>query len=236
MKYLILTLLTFFTVSTYASSLSIDIGSTKTLYNRFAIPGTDKDRVTLPKGDALTSYRLTGYFDLKSKNQIYFLLAPLETESTFISSKNFEFDKTTFSANTETRVNYKFNSYRLGYLWKWYSSNLKYWTGVVGKIRDAKISVSQGATTKSYDNFGFVPLLAFGFDYQFSPSFSIFSHTDALSASQGSAFDSQLEFRYLLRSFGVSLGKRIFGGGADNDEVYTFAQFDTYYLRLSYFF
>jgi len=35
-------------------------------------------------------------------------------------------------------------------------------------------------------------------------------------------------------TFATSIGGRILGGGADNDSVYTFAQFDTTYLRLSY--
>ena len=121
-------------------------------------------------------------------------------------------------------------------MWKWENSSFNYWTGIVGKIRDAKISVTQGSNSKSYDNLGFVPLLAFGFDYKMTSQISLFSHTDALTAAQGSAFDSQLEVRYLISNFGVSFGKRILGGGADNDEVYTFAQFDTYYTRLSYFF
>ena len=83
---------------------------------------------------------------------------------------------------------------------------------------------------------GFVPLAAFGFELDLSQSISLCSHTDALTASQGSAYDSQLEIRYNLNNVSLSLGKRIPGGGADNDNVYNFAQFDTYYSGITYLF
>ena len=83
---------------------------------------------------------------------------------------------------------------------------------------------------------GFVPLAVFGFELYLSQSISLYSHTDALSASQGYAYDLQLEIRYNLDNVSLSLGKRIPGGGADNDNVYNFAQFDTYYSGITYLF
>lgn len=223
-------------LSTYAfsHSISFDIGSSRTNFNRFAVPNNDTDKISLNSNETLTSFRLTGLYNLKSGNQIYFLLAPLTTNTNFVSSKNFDFDGVSYSSVLDTNVKYKFNSYRLGYLWKWNFTNFDLWAGVVGKVRDAKIEVSQTGKSNSYSNVGFVPLASFGLEWTFYKSLSLFTHTDALSAPQGSAYDSQLELKYQRHNIGLSLGKRILGGGADNDKVYTFAQFDTHYLKLSY--
>jgi len=224
----------FYSGLSFASSISLDIGQTETVFNRFAIPNTSADRVSLPTEDTLTSYRVTGYFDLSSGNQIYVLIAPLETEYHFTSNRNFEFADNNYTSGTATNVKYKFNSYRLGYLWKWKTSSFDFWTGVVAKIRDANIEVTQGTRTSAFDNIGIVPLASMGFDFRLFKNLSVFSHTDALGASQGSAYDSQLELRLKLSSLSVSFGKRVLGGGADNDEVYNFAQFDSLYSRLTY--
>lgn len=231
MKIILLTLLGF--NSLYASNINLDIGSTETVFNRVSIPKSKADQISLPTDDSITSYRLTGFLDLASGNQLYIILAPLEVSYDFQSDKNFRFNKTDFTANTDTTFNYKFNSYRLGYLWTWKVSGLRYWAGLVGKIRDANTEVIQGNTSDSFDNIGFVPLLSGGFDLYFTSWLSLFSHTDALGSAQGSAYDSQLELKLMLSGYSISLGKRILGGGADNDTVYNFAQFDTNYIKLS---
>jgi hypothetical protein len=225
-----------FTTQLYASSIHLDIGQSEAVFNRFAIPNTDQDRINLPTDGTLTSFRLTGYFDLASGNQLYVLLAPLATSYSFDATKNFEFNDENFTSGTDTQVDYKFNSYRIGYLWKWKLSSLNVWAGFVGKIRDAEIKVTQGSTSSAFDNVGFVPLASVGAELFLTKSLSLFTHTDALGASQGSAYDSQIEVKYGLEKFALSLGRRILGGGADNDRVYNFAQFDTNYLRLSYLF
>ena len=231
LKALLLFLVSF---KLYASSINLDIGQTADVFNRFAIPSSDANRISLDSDDTITSYRITGFHDIANDNQLYFLFAPLSTTYSFTSNKDFEFDGTSFANNTETEVYYKFNSYRLGYLWKWRNSSFDYWVGVVGKIRDAKIEVKQGSTKKEFSNIGFVPLAAFGAEWRILNALSIFTHTDALGAPQGSAYDSQIELKYQHGSYGASFGKRILGGGADNDTVYNFAQFDSLYLKLSF--
>lgn len=219
----------------WASSINLDIGQTSTVFNRFSIPQSDNDRIITPTDGSINSYRVTGYFDLGNKDQLYFMLAPLEVSYEFNAAKNFRFNDTNFSSGQNTDVNYKFNSYRVGYLWTWTYSSFRYWLGAVAKIRDANIEVTQGSSSDSFDNVGFVPLASFGFEWALSQNFAIFHHTDALGASQGSAYDSQLELKFKSGSFSTSFGKRILGGGADNDTVYNFAQFDTYYLRLGFY-
>jgi hypothetical protein len=226
----------FFSFNAWASSLSLDLGQTKTNYNRFSIPTNVASQLEMPQGEGIASYRLTGYIDLASRNQFYFLLAPLQVEYSLNAVSNFRFNNTNFTSGSTTNVTYKFNSYRVGYLWTWTNSNLKYWLGAVGKIRDAKIEVIQASVRDQYDNVGFVPLAAFGFEWPLGSHFSIFFHTDALAASQGAAYDAHFELRYRLGSIATSLGARILGGGAENERVYSFAQFDTTYARFSLIF
>jgi hypothetical protein len=218
----------------FASDISFEVGRTDTIFNRFAIPNDLPNRVSLPIDETITSYRATGFFDLPSGNKLYVLYAPLETSYEFSSKKNFEFNNTNFSNSQNTTVSYKFSSYRLGYMFHRDYSSLSVWGGLTGKIRDAEISVKQKGQKSSFDNVGFVPLLSFGLDWTIYETFSLYTHTDALGASQGAAYDSQVELRYKLNSTYISFGKRILGGGADNDNVYNFAQFDSYFIKVGY--
>lgn len=233
MKYLFV-LVSFFSFNLFASYISFEIEKTKTIFNYFAIPNFDDNNISLSDDDSLINYRLKGIFDLDNGNYLYLLIAPLEINYNFISGKQFEFDGVNFAAGIDTDVDYQFNSYRLGYLWHWNFHSFSIWTGVVGKMRDAKIKVSQGIKTQSFKNVGFVPLASFGLEYFFDQHFSIFSHTDGLASSQGSAYDSQFEMRLNSNQISFSVGKRILGGGADNESIYTFSQFDSTYVGLLY--
>ena len=234
MKFILILILA--STEIFASQISLDIGNTSSVFNRISIPKSNMDQLTLTRDEAASAYRVTGFIDIPSGNQLYFLYAPLELEYDFTSTKNFQFNQTEFSAGAVTSLRYKFNSYRLGYLWTWNVGQLRYWTGIVGKIRDADTEVTQGSLQDSYDNIGFVPLASVGFDWSMVGRLGWFFHADALAARQGSAYDCQLELRYKLQRLSAALGKRILGGGADNDRVYNFAQFDTIYGKLSFLF
>lgn len=186
MKLLILLLTVLFNISAFASSIHIEVGSTRSDYNSFQIPNDDSNRINLPELKG-TSYRITGYLDLGNDNTFYFLYAPLTLNYTTRSNSGFEFNGTNFSSGTETDVSYKFNSYRLGYLWNFGGGDFKYWVRFVGKMRDAEIEVSQVSTKQSFSNKGFVPLLGVGFHYIPSSIWSIYAHLDGSYAKQGSA-------------------------------------------------
>ncbi|MDP7321510.1 MAG: hypothetical protein QF441_12940 [Bacteriovoracaceae bacterium] len=235
-KKLILVLTFCLVNSVFASEISIDIGQTETVFNRISIPSSQANQLSLPEDESLTSFRLTGFMDTKKGNQIYFLIAPLEVQYQFESDKNFKFNDINFTNNTQTKFNYKFNSYRVGYLWTWKTDSLKYWIGAVAKIRDAKTEVIQGSQTDSFSNIGLVPLLSAGLNLKLYKELYLFTHTDALGSSRGSAYDSQVELKYQIQDYSASLGKRILGGGAENDDVYNFAQFDTSYIKITKYF
>ncbi|MCT4640745.1 MAG: hypothetical protein N4A33_00505 [Bacteriovoracaceae bacterium] len=217
--------------SAFANSITFEIGQTQTNFNFFQIPNNNTNRISLPD-KKVTSYRLSSWLKLNNTNKLYFLIAPFQKEYNFTSTSNFSFDGINFSSNQKTNVIYKFNSYRIGYYWFKNISKFKYWYGGLLKIRDALIEVKQARTTKSYDNIGLVPLLSFGFEWALNSWLRLYSHTDALSSSKGSAYDSGLEFR----AYNFGLGKRVLGGGVDNDKLKNFTQFDTYYLNYTFLF
>lgn len=217
-----------------AHEVSLEVTSTRTNFNRFSIPSEQNQRITTPTHDSITGHRVSANFDLSKDHMIYFLYAPLEVQYETSFSQNQRFNNTDFAPNTQTQINYKFNSYRVGYFWKYDFTQLKTWIGATLKVRDAKIELVQGAQKDSFSNLGLVPLASFGFQWSITPTLSLYHHTDALGAPQGSAYDSSLELRLMtLSHIFISLGKRILGGGADNESVYNFAQFDSYFFKIT---
>lgn len=221
--------LIFFCMSyAYGGSLSLDIGQTSSQYNYFAVPNEDANKVDLPEA-GFDSYRLTAWLDVSDSTHFYFLFAPLTGSYDFRSEDSFRFNDTNFATNTATTVDYKFNSYRVGYFKSFKFSSSRVWLGGVFKIRDAFIQVTQGSSRDKFSNVGPVPLIGLGGEYYFPEGLKLYTHLDALGASQGSAYDWQIEVRYKL----LGLGYRILGGGADNDRVLNFAQFNTSYLSIN---
>ena len=109
--------------------------------------------------------------------------------------------------------------YRLhdGEDWSW-------WIGVTGNLRDAEIELEQNGVVGRKSNTGFVPLLHFAGDWRFAEDWRLALDVDGAAATQGRAIDVALKTYWTLGD-GVELGAgyRTIEGGADNDEVYTFA-------------
>ena len=81
-----------------------------------------------------------------------------------------------------------------------------------------------GGQTAEKPNVGPVPLINFAFAWQASGRLQIIFEGDALAAPQGRAEDVLLGVRYELNDHLEGYGGyRILEGGADVDEVYTFA-------------
>lgn len=216
--------------------INLEIGQANSSDNNFSIPNSADNEINLPDGQDLTSYRIKGRVNLKNNQFLYFLYAPFSTDYKFQSDKSFIFDNSNFDNNQNTIVDYKFNSYRIGYFKELkFNYNFKYWIGGILKIRDAKIEVSQNNISKSYDNVGIVPLLGLGFEYFLIDNISIFSHIDSAGFGQGYAYDFNGEFRYHLNNKNaLGFGYRVFGGGVDNDEVMNFARFEILYLNYNF--
>lgn len=96
--------------------------------------------------------------------------------------------------------------------------------GFTGKVRDASISIDNGSVYSEKANTGFVPLINFAFDWRLASNMGFLFEGDALAASQGRAEDVLLAiYGNPSNQLRLRLGYRVLEGGADNDEVYTFA-------------
>ena len=80
-----------------------------------------------------------------------------------------------------------------------------------------------------------MPLLALEGVWRFAPRWSGLLDFEGLAAPQGRAIDTALKVVYdLTPRISLAGGYRILDGGADNDELYTFARFDQAVLSLTW--
>ena len=153
------------------------------------------------------------------------MVAPLEISGTGTLSQPVSFAGQNYAAGVPTKATYKFNSYRLGYHFTLIQR--KCWNlrvGAAAKIRDAKTELRQGNITSRKTDLGFVPLLHVDATVYLSPRWWVTVDVDGLGAEQGRAIDAALKVHYQISPrWDVSVGYRTLEGGADNDEVYTFA-------------
>ena len=164
-------------------------------------------------------------YALNPRHEFGFLAAPLSIAETGELQEPALFAGKTFSAGPGVKAIYKFNSYRMTYRYRIYLGDR--WTlklGVTGKIRDAKIELRDAATAAVDDDLGFVPLLHLDGVCRLTDRWKFHLNMDGLAAPQGRAFDISLKARYdFSKNWTASVGYRMLEGGADVDEVYTFA-------------
>lgn len=210
--------------------IDIESGIVFAGYNDVRIPGDGGTRFSLT--DDLKSqddwfYRLRGGFLINKRHSISLLYAPLTVKSTGSLSIPVEFSGTTFPMNTPLNATYKFNSYRLTYRYDFvHKPKTEFGLGLTAKIRDAKIGLKGAGLVAEKDNFGFVPLINFRLALNTGAGIGFLLEGDALAAPQGRAEDvlAALTFK-LTDKITWKVGYRILEGGADNDEVYTFAMY-----------
>ena len=196
-------------------------------YNDTRIPGDGGTKLSLSdelESDPVYFYRLRlGY--LFDRHSLSLLLAPLRIESRGRVDREVRFGDTVFPPQTDLKSTYRFDSYRLTYRYDFYAGkSLRFGAGFTGKIRDASISLEGGGSKEEKENIGFVPLVNFSVRWMFVEPFSILLDGDALFSRYGRAEDVLLALQYHhSRRLALRLGYRILEGGADNDEVYTFA-------------
>lgn len=210
---------------------AFELGSTTQTINEVKIPGNTGTKVDLTdfgKGP-VTSYRV--YLGYRwDRHEIRGLYAPLELNLNGVLDGPTTFKNSVFQPGISTDAVYKFNSYRLGYsyaLEKTSEWDLRF--GFTGKIRDAEVTLSQGATRESKKNVGFVPLLNFQAFRKLSDLSSFQLDLDALGAPQGRAIDLGLfvERELFSPQTKAFIGYRTVEGGADNKTVYSFAWIHT---------
>jgi hypothetical protein len=213
------------------ASLDLETGAVGTGYNNVRIPG-DMGTLFSLKNDLISKteffFRARVSYTIKSRHTLSLLYAPLVTKSHGKVPNDIIFEGVTFPANTDLTGLYKFNSYRLTYRYEIIlKPKFELGLGLTAKIRDAKISLASAGLKSEKANVGFVPIVNFRILWKPYEKFGILMEGDALAAPQGRAEDVLIAGTYRLSDrFGLKAGYRILEGGADNDEVYSFALFN----------
>ena len=206
----------------------LETGLIRSGYNDVRIPGDTGTLFSLSedlKADNNVFFRARLNYSLNTKNTFSILIAPLTIKSTGKLGKGIQFENAHFPAGTEINATYKFNSYRLTYRYELYQGkSFEFGLGLTGKIRDAEIGLKSEKLESSKKNVGFVPLINFRCFLRINNQLGLLLSGDALAAPQGRAEDVLVGLTYgKSDKFRIKIGYRLLEGGADNDEVYTFA-------------
>lgn len=197
-------------------------------YNDVRYPGTTGTMISLSRDltlDRSLFWRARVSLALGDRHTLSMLAAPLRLAGAGVVSKDVTFGDVTFPAMTSVKTKYRFDSYRLTYRYDFLRrDDLRLGVGLTGKIRDAAITIRGGGMASEKANTGFVPLVNFRADVKINQRLGLLVDGDALAAPQGRAEDVLAAITVLAsREVKFKLGYRILEGGADNDEVYTFA-------------
>jgi hypothetical protein len=210
--------------------LRIDLegGAAFSGHNNLRIPGDSGTRFSLTSDLASATaafWRLRADVRLAPKHVVSALVAPLRIDASGSFDRPVSFAGSTFVPGTAVNGLYVFNSYRLTYRYE-PLRNEKWGVGVglTLKVRDAETRLESGGTVATKTNVGIVPLVNFRLERHLGGRVAILLEGDALAAPQGRAEDI---FAGVLvnagRNWSFKAGYRFLEGGADNDEVYTFA-------------
>lgn len=171
--------------------------------------------------------RLYFTWNISDRHSLRALLAPLSYTETGTFDEPVDFVGETYVPGLPAEATYQFNSWRLSYRYRFHSgSRWQWWVGFTAKVRDAKIEIRQGETSSQDSDVGFVPLLHLGADWRFADRWHFLLDLDALAGGPGRAEDLSLKVGYdINQRWSVTGGYRTVEGGADTDEVYSFAWF-----------
>jgi opacity protein-like surface antigen len=197
-------------------------------YNNLRIPGDTGTTFSLTRdlaSDTAYFWRLRVDLRLGRKHVVSALVAPLRINASGRFSSPVEFAGGMFAAGVPVNGLYVFNSYRVTYRYEPVrNQNWIVGVGLSVKVRDAVTRLESGGTSAEKANVGVVPLINFTLERRLGARVSLLLEGDALAAPQGRAEDV---FAGILLRAGDRLsfkaGYRFLEGGADNDEVYTFA-------------
>lgn len=197
-------------------------------YNDVRIPGDAGTKFSLSRdldADPAAFLRLRLDRRIGRRGRLSLLLAPLKLRAAGSFDRPVAFAGSVFPAGTAIRAKYVFNSYRLTYAHRFVDKAA--WTldlGLTVKVRDAVIRLEGGGREAEKKNIGPVPLIRFALTWNVRERLAAIFEGDALAAPQGRAEDVFLGLRYRIRpSLSLKAGYRLLEGGADNDEVLTFA-------------
>ncbi len=164
-------------------------------------------------------------WNVNEKHGLRVLAAPLSITETGTLRSPVTFAGGDFTADTPLDATYTFNSYRLTYRYQLRNTDQsRVWIGVTGKVRDATVQLEQGSVSTRKDDLGFVPLLHVAADWRLTSRWQLGTDIDALAGGPGRAIDAAVKLGYDPGGrVSFHAGYRTVEGGADVDEVYSFA-------------
>jgi len=210
-------------------AVELEIGPAWQSYNNVEIPNdgsaTRFSLYDLAGSGPWPAGRLYVTWNPRRRHGFRLLLAPFSLTENGVPENAIRFAGATYSAGRPTQATYTFNSYRLTYRYRIYDSDrTTAWIGFTGKVRDAVIALEQNTIESSKEDLGFVPLLHIFAQRRFARRWSLSLDVDALAGGPGRAEDAALKLGSDLGDgWIVQAGYRMVEGGADVDEVYTFA-------------
>lgn len=231
MKRTILILIALLLTGAATARLSLDFetGAAFSGYNDLCIPNDDNSTMFSftddLNSDPVMYGRVNLHYDITPRHQLSFLFAPLKISPEGTMAQDVKFMGKTFTAGQNIEAMYRFDSYRLQYLYRF--PNQKGILRAIGaslKLRDAEISLENDDEYATKTNTGFVPLIGLELGYDITDDLGIILKGEGLASKFGRAEDVLLAARYNLGE-GRALygGYRLLEGGSDIGEVYTFA-------------
>lgn len=173
--------------------------------------------------------RLYFNWDINERHGLRLVVAPLSYTESGVFDETVNFNGAIFLPGLPTEATYKFNSWRLGYRYRFHQGKRwTWWVGATANIRDAKIELQQGNTTSRDTDVGFVPLLYLSGTVKIAPRWRMVFDFEGLAGGPGRVEDLALKFAYdISERWSVTGGYRTVEGGADVDAVYNFAWFNS---------
>ncbi len=221
------------------SELRLSVGASLQSRNDVQIPNSDAGtRFSLADEvdeTVFAAIRLELNHSFTHQHGFRILLAPLSYTEQITFDDPVNFEGQSFAPNQQTSATYRFNSWRLGYHYTIKESDAaRFRIGATLKVRDAEIRLEQGDDVASNDDLGVVPLLYLNARFQLTDRFRVTADLDALGGGPGRAIDAGILFDYKLsQRWHLGLDLRVLDGGADIDELFNFARFDSGSLALS---
>lgn len=237
-------MMTFYAPLLAAGDFMIDFeaGGVYPGYNDVQIPSDSGTRFSL-KDDVASSpapyMRLKGGYDFSSRHSLFILYAPLTVKGEGRLRSDINFSGETFPAGTKVKSTFRFDSYRLTYLYTFMKDGMfALRGGITGKIRDAEITLRDSSREATKSNTGFVPLIHVQAQWFAAPGISLLLDGDGLAAPQGRAEDFLLAVQYHAGpGWTFRLGYRILEGGSDGGgKVYTFSLFHYFGAGVTFMF
>ncbi len=220
-------------------NLRLSVGSSWQARNDVQIPNTDLGTRFSLKDAAgsgpIPSVRFEVNWAINEKHGVRVLLAPLSYTESVRFSQPVRFAGESFNPDQTTDATYRFNSWRLGYhylLMQNDAGGLR--VGATLKVRDAEIRLKQGSIESYDDDVGVVPLLYLAGTYQLSDRWTIRADFDGLAGGPGRAIDLGVALDFAInRQWQIGAEVRVLDGGADTDDVYNFARFNSSAIAIS---